>query len=353
MLISIFAAIWSQNLGDELILKNEIHLLEKKYSKENKKWVSIKPQFIVFSYNKAEPFFIAENIVYKSYFPMALRSRGQIFANIFRYISFLHHSSRSDLIIIGWGGILYDHEVQINKNPLDLWIFRTNVFRFFRKKIEFFAIGLNISEEKNYWKIKKIFKKSKAISVRDSYSQNLLTQIGYDSELVRDPVFLDNKKEEETGSYMIEKKSSFDFTYQDLKDLNLEWKRVWLALRSGYLVDAPDNMVARMEEWKINEIINALLAAGAEIILLPHSFHPTDLPANDYVFLKKFLRPSRNISIHKTMAGVYEQYTTWNIDLCIAMRLHSIILSQVYEIPFIALSYSMKTDEVLKRIEEK
>jgi polysaccharide pyruvyl transferase WcaK-like protein len=39
------------------------------------------------------------------------------------------------------------------------------------------------------------------------------------------------------------------------------------------------------------------------------------------------------------------------MDLVLAMRLHSIILSQVYNIPFIWISYSTKTDEVLKTIE--
>jgi polysaccharide pyruvyl transferase WcaK-like protein len=35
------------------------------------------------------------------------------------------------------------------------------------------------------------------------------------------------------------------------------------------------------------------------------------------------------------------------------MRLHSMILSQVYKIPFVWISYSKKTDEVLSIIKEK
>jgi len=47
------------------------------------------------------------------------------------------------------------------------------------------------------------------------------------------------------------------------------------------------------------------------------------------------------------MKESYEIYTNKKIDLNLASRLHSIILSQVYEIDFIAISYSTKTDEII------
>jgi polysaccharide pyruvyl transferase WcaK-like protein len=53
------------------------------------------------------------------------------------------------------------------------------------------------------------------------------------------------------------------------------------------------------------------------------------------------------ISICKNMQESYEIYTNKKIDLNLASRLHSIILSQVYEIDFIAVSYSTKTDETI------
>jgi len=54
--------------------------------------------------------------------------------------------------------------------------------------------------------------------------------------------------------------------------------------------------------------------------------------------------------IKKSMQEVYEAYTKRGVDINIAMRLHSIILSEVYEIPYIALSYSQKTEEQLKKL---
>lgn len=350
MRISIFASIWCQNLGDELILKNEIQLLEEKHSTTNKNGVLIKPKFLVYSYDVKHPFLTQDNVTYKTYFPFGVRKKRNIFINFFGFISFLHHSSRADRIIVGGGWLLYDSEVQENKKPLDLWLFRSKVFRFFRKKFEFFAVWIDVKEPNNLTVLKKILSKADAISVRDSQSQKTLDDLWYTAELVSDPV-LSDAGEKEKGSYMLEQFHSQQFSYQDLSKFNLEGKRIGLSLRQWYLVGSEStHMQERMEEWKINELINYLLSLDVEIVLLPHSFHKTDLAANDYVFLKKFLRPWRNISIRNTMQDVYEQYTTGSIDLCIAMRLHSIILSQVYEIPFIALSYSTKTDEIIEQI---
>jgi polysaccharide pyruvyl transferase WcaK-like protein len=42
------------------------------------------------------------------------------------------------------------------------------------------------------------------------------------------------------------------------------------------------------------------------------------------------------------MSETYYNYKEKRIDFCFAMRLHSMILSQVYGIPFIGLKYSNK-----------
>jgi len=58
------------------------------------------------------------------------------------------------------------------------------------------------------------------------------------------------------------------------------------------------------------------------------------LKANDYLFLKKFV-DDENVFIKKNMEEVYDSYKNKEIDICFSMRLHSIILSHVYKIPFI------------------
>jgi polysaccharide pyruvyl transferase WcaK-like protein len=44
---------------------------------------------------------------------------------------------------------------------------------------------------------------------------------------------------------------------------------------------------------------------------------------------------TKKVSITKNMLDTYEAYTEKKVDIILAQRLHSIILSQVYEIPFV------------------
>jgi polysaccharide pyruvyl transferase WcaK-like protein len=148
MIISIFASIWAQNLWDELILKNEIKMLEKEYWK--------KTQFIVFSYDYKNPFFKKSNIVYKEYFPTWMKQISNLPRNIKNFFSFLNVVIKSDLIVIWWWGIIYDNEKQTAKWPLDSWLFRTNIFSLFRKKFNFFAVWINISNKIYFHELKKI-----------------------------------------------------------------------------------------------------------------------------------------------------------------------------------------------------
>ena len=124
--ISIFWAIWCQNLWDELILKNEIKILKEEF------WENTK--FFVFTYDKKDIFFDDKNIVYKEYFPIGLKKIWNIFKNLINYFSFLKIVKKSDFIVVWWWGIIFDKENQSTKSPLDLRVFRTKIFRKYKKK---------------------------------------------------------------------------------------------------------------------------------------------------------------------------------------------------------------------------
>ncbi|NVP17122.1 polysaccharide pyruvyl transferase family protein [Candidatus Gracilibacteria bacterium] len=341
MKISIFASIGAQNLGDELILKNEIKLLKKEHGEDTR--------FRVFTYDKKNPFFLDDNVVYSEYFPIGIRKKRNIFRNLVNFFVFLFTTIRADLIVIGGGGIIYDEEVQSTKNPLDSWIFRRRFFRLFFKKVHFFRVGINIKNEINSKKVKKIFKNSYKIEVRDNYSFELLKSLGINSTIEKDPVFYDSG-ELTTKKSIIGTVSSYFFDKTLFTDFDLSGKKIGLAIRAGYFVEK-SNISSRMEEGRIREVINYLVGEGAQVVLLPHSFHDSDDLANDFLFLTNFVGET-GVSIKQDMNEVYETYKNKEIDICIAMRLHSIILSHVYEIPFIGLSYSTKTDEVLNELKK-
>lgn len=341
MKISIFASIWAQNLWDELILKNEIKLLKKEYWEDTR--------FRVFTYDKKNPFFLDDNVVYSEYFPIWIRKKRNIFRNLVNFFVFLFTTIRADLIVIWWGWIIYDEEVQSTKNPLDSWIFRRRFFRLFFKKVQFFRVWINIKNEINLKKVKKIFKNSYKIEVRDNYSFELLKSLWISSTIEKDPVFYD-AWDLVTKKSIIWTVSSYFFDKTLFTDFDLSWKKIGLAIRAWYFVEK-SNISSRMEEWRIREVINYLVWEWAQVVLLPHSFHDSDDLANDFLFLTNFVWETW-VSIKQDMNEVYETYKNKEIDICVAMRLHSIILSHVYEIPFIWLSYSTKTDEVLNEFKK-
>jgi len=353
MIISIFASIWSQNLWDELILKNEIKILENKYSKIFN--ISEKEIFFkVFTYDLKDNFYISDNIEYLEYFPIDFKKIKNIFRNIFNFYIFIKVVIKSDLIVIWWGWIIYDNENQSVWSPLKQLLFRSRVFKLFNKKVEFFRVWINIKNKNNLDIVKKIFSCANEITVRDNYSYNLLKELKFKNiELFNDPVFNDN----ETNLNLINNnviRWNLEIDNLNIKkikniivknDIILEWKTIWIALRDFNIKNYEKNIL---------EIIKYFLENNNKIILIPHSFHKTDKKANDYIFLKKcrdvWQKHLNKIYICKNMQESYEIYTEKKIDLNLASRLHSIILSQVYEIDFIAISYSTKTDEVIKML---
>ncbi len=340
MNISIFAAIWCKNLWDELILKNEIEILEKKYKKEEQF-----PRFRVFSYAPKKPFFQKENVEYVEYFPNGSRL-GNRKKNLKNYLQFLKTIFWSDLIVIGGGGLFYDGEVQVSDKSLDLWLLRMKHFRFFRKKVVFYAVGVDVKNKQNLAKIRRIFSGAEKVYVRDETSRRILFENKIASHEIDDPVFHDNPLYNHKKSQFIKLLHSKTFSLKELSDIDVEGKRIGVAFRAGYLSGANNEEIEVAKLW---EMIHFLVGKWAKkIIFLPHSIHPTDTSANDYHFLKQFV--STKVDVVDTIEEVYTYYTEQKMDICFAMRLHSIILSQVYHIPYVAFSYSQKTIEAIKKI---
>lgn len=333
MNISVFASIWSENLWDELILKNEIELLKEEFS--------VDTRFKVATYDVRNPLFQIPWVSYFEYFPIALKNPKNILRNMKNFLKFLRVLWWSDRVVIGWGWIIYDSENQSVWDPLNQWIFRTMLARLLRKKIYFYAVWVDVKNSENHKKLQKIFKKAWKVTVRDVKSQKQLKDLGISSEIIDDPVM-----SEASGKWKIlGQHDSTKFSLKDFESYNFSGKKVGLALRSGYIGQSWDK---RIEKKLVEELCNYIEKSGWKIIFIPHSIHPSDEKANDYEFMKQFLNYEREI-----YASLWEVYTVYNhqmIDVMISMRLHSIILSYIYDIDQIALSYSIKTQETLKKL---
>ncbi len=344
MNISIFASIWSGNLGDELILKNEIKLLREEL------WEDL--SFRVASYDLGDIFYEDRAVEYFEYAPIGARNPKNILRNIKNIWVFFRNIIWSDIVVIWGGGIIYDSEKQSNSSPLGQWMFRASIARIFRKKLYFYAIGIDIKDQSNIKKLEKIFKNAYKVTVRDEKSQQQLTDIWIKSTLVDDPVMRDNLvasfssgRERIQDWVILWTHTSKDFQIPDLKKYDLRGKKIWLALRSWFFwIDA------QQEEILIEELCQYIESVWWKVIFLPHSFHDSDALANDYEFLSQFMTEKREIK--ESMREVYACYTHKLTHLNNTMRLHSIILSYVYGIEQIVLSYSTKTDEVIKKLKK-
>lgn len=166
-----------------------------------------------------------------------------------------------------------------------------------------------------------------------------------ESKIIPDPVFSDKKNNKHIFSqnYFIKKLHPKQFHLEDLKKYDFENKTIAIAFRKGYFYE---------DAKTISQIIEFLQEKKAKILLVPMSFHRQDSASNDFVFLKYFSE-KYNLKITKNMAESYNVFKNSQIDFCFAMRLHSMILSQVYQIPFFAFSYSIKTDELINILSQK
>ena len=301
MNISILTATWHYNLWDELILLQEYKILKERYKDS---------RFFVFTYDKKSSL-IEDEIDYIQYFPSWIKKNP--LKNIWYFWQNIKAIYKSDLVIIWWWWLIYEEEVQSSSSPILQWKLRIFLAKLFRKKIIYFWIGINVKKPAN---IKYLFSwKRTFVSVRDEKSSRALETIWIKNILMNDPVFLLEP----------EKKIHTENT-----------KIIWISLRKWYLKNEKEN---------IKQIVLYLSRLWYKLVFLSHSIHKEDILANDYEFLSDIAR-KYNIEITRTIKDTLSYYK--KLDFVIWMRLHSLIISLVYNIPFLALSYSQKTDELLK-----
>lgn len=298
----------AENLGDELITLCEIKALREKNTHTN---------IILFSHSPARTwrFFRSQNIAEKNliilpYFPTNIRKNP--LKNIVYFFQTLKVIRQSNHTYIGGGGLLYSISEEWH-SPLRLWWMRAKIIKFFKKPLTYLSLGVSTKKEELQKYAHGLFQWA-TITVRDTESQKKIQEVGYKSSIKQDPVF--------------------EYTFQKTK-MTKNKHTIGMALRSGFLSDT-----------LVKNIIQTLLKKNYHIILLPHSLHPDDEKAHDGYYLQKFLLPG--VSITQTIEQTLAAYTM--CDCIVGMRLHSIILASVGNIPLIAISYGAKTRAILREM---
>lgn len=306
---SLFTATGAYNLGDELILLQEYLYLKNRHPEAT---------FSVFTYDRASSLLPEDGAIeYLSYFPNHMRTKPlQNIWYAFRMIFAIH---RSDAVIIGGGGLLYDNEEgQSFDKLLAPWKLRVRIIRFLHKPLIYWSLGIHLQPE-NEEKIRSLFEGERThISVRDPESRKTIESLGIKSILIRDPVLT---YDPEIPKLLIKRRP-----------------KVGLSFRSGFLGNELEN---------IEKIITFLMAHDYEPVLLSHSFHQGNQTTNDDVFLAG-LRDKYQLHSSRSIQETLESYK--ELEFVVGMRLHSLILAFVHAIPFFALSYGKKTDEFIRGI---
>ncbi len=303
--IVLMTATGAENLWDELITLCEIE----KFRKEDS---AVK--IILFSHDPSRTwrFFHSQNLSENNltilpYFPSNIRKTP--LKNISYFLKTLQAFWIANHIYIGGGGLLYS-ALEEWHSPLRLWWMRAVLAKIMRKPVTYLSLWVSTKNEELKKYAKGIFQHTNII-VRDKESQKRVLAAWYESTIQIDPVF----------SYVPQEKTT-----------QKEWKTIGFALRSWFI---PDEVIATT--------IKKLLQNNYTIYLLPHSLHPDDINAHDGYYLQRFLFPG--VKITQTIEQTLATYTL--CDVIIGMRLHSMILASVMDIPLLAISYSTKTEAIL------
>ncbi len=186
--ILLYTATGAQNLGDEHILAEEVRYLGSKYPEA---------KICIATYDATETARaitsllkgVTPEIKYVPYFPYAIQRHPlQNIRNLFQNI---RATWQADLVVIGGGGLFYDSEQGQNFCSQKWgWGIRLFIIQLFRKPLFYWSIGVDLTlpnlRSVSWW-----FTYSRAVvTVREAYSQSLLSTIGVEAGYIADPVFL-------------------------------------------------------------------------------------------------------------------------------------------------------------------
>lgn len=294
------------NLGDEKILEAEIDFFRQKFPNS---------QISVATYDENSFLWNKKNLKFFSYFPNNIKKK--FFSNIFYFFQNIFEIIKSDLIIVGGGGIFFDNEIGVSFQKIFLeWYIRLFFARLFRKKIIFLWFSIEVKNPENLQILQKIFHKNDIILPRDDKTSEIIKTFGLKSTTLYDSVFL--------------------FEWQNFSPQKS--RKIWISLRGGFWNEK--NIL------EFQKFLDFLEKNNFEIIFMSHSTSG-DENHNDIVFVQKFFW--KKYKITQNLSETVKNYD--EICLMISMRLHSTILSSQKNIPTIVIPYWPKNYEIVKILE--
>lgn len=237
----------------------------------------------------------------------------------------------SSLLISGGGSLLQD---VTSTRSLFYYLTVMALAKRYNKPVMVYSNGIGpINKKINRKLTKKVLDKVDLITLRDEDSKRYVDQLGVTNSniyVTADPVFTLQGVDEAQVKSIFTKES-----------IPLNKKYVGVSIRKWKY----DDRLIEILPLVINEIISRY---DVQVILIPMHY-PEDLEISKEV-LRKTGNSSCSVleneySVEKIM-GIIN-----NLELIIAMRLHSLIYAATQETPMIGLSYDPKVDGILKSLE--
>jgi polysaccharide pyruvyl transferase WcaK-like protein len=307
--ILIMTATGRSNLGDELILREEIRFIRSRY---------VNIEITVATYNKDTH--LIENpdwIKFISYFPNNITKKP--LQNIWYFIQNMRAIFASDILIIGGGWIIFDNEHGVSFWVLlQQWFIRIKMARIAGTLILFWWISLEVTNVQNKLALKKLFVPGDFILVRDTRSKWLLEALEIPCVVIDDIVFLYEKP-----------------TISAPTDTQ---KRVGISVR-GWFLEGTD--------YAIPQIYDFLVEQWYTPIFLVFSTEG-DIEQNDSLYVKQIMA-WRTYNVTKTIQQTLDIFPL--LYATIGMRFHAGVLSCIHESPCMHISYGPKTDELISLLE--
>lgn len=237
--------------------------------------------------------------------------------------SVIYNIIKTKLLISGGGTLIQD---RTSTKSLMYYLFIIKTAHLFGKKIMLYANGIGpLINEKNRKITAKVLNKADVITLRDEESKRELESLGVNEpkiEVTADPAFaLEYRKAKKSGG-----------------------KKACISVRS----------VKGMRE----ELFTDALAAAADYLYEKYGYEIVFLPmqlAKDLNLSEKIMHKMKNpADCIKENMSVDEMLTAVSgMDLCIGMRLHSLIYSASNALPIIGLVYDPKIAGFMDYIGQK
>lgn len=250
--------------------------------------------------------------------------------NRFKFQEVLRAMKNSNLFISGGGSLLQD---VTSTRSLLYYLMLMKLAKWCKKPVMIYANGIGpINKKVNRFLTKKILNKVDIITLRDEGSKEYVYELGIKNNniiVTADPVFTLDPAPQSIVREILQREK-----------IPMDKKFIGISIRQW---KTAENLIEILSEL----IKSTLEKFDVNILLIP-MHHPEDLEIS--MELKNMVNQescyvlTEKYSVEEIMGIIKE------LEIIIAMRLHSLIYAATQEVPMVGLSYDPKVDGILKSL---